>query len=376
MEAIDYRPVVGMSEKGPRYTVRLVAIAEGLTRIPLALIGRFVKGAQKFAITRQTMADVVANFRRRTADTVIDYEHASEHPEVAGGGPVPAAGWIKAVEDAPDDDGVLWGQAEFTPRAAEHVKNGEYRYLSPVIDWGARDKRTGESQGATLISAALTNRPFLESLPAIAMSDAEWQNEIGRGDADRGRKKTVKVILTDRVAGTARVVADDGTEQTLTVEGWKAQRKVVQLSDVKRDSEGRMDFSSLPQDGDVLIAGDVVRAQQAQHELDAAVGKGIITPAQRPFYERMALSDLVSFRDLVKTMKPVVDLSERGIGGGTETLDDLGKAQVMIETKVQEKLKANTGMQYGEALKLVASENPDLNKRYTQLSRQRMEGRE
>ena len=126
MEACDVRTT--MSDRGPQYLVRLGEIADGLIRIPLAVMGKFVKGAQKFSITRQTLADIVANFRKRQADTVIDYEHASERPEVAGGGPVPAAGWLKLVDELPDSSGVLWGQAELTPRAQEMVRSGEYRY--------------------------------------------------------------------------------------------------------------------------------------------------------------------------------------------------------------------------------------------------------
>jgi phage I-like protein len=105
-----------MSEKGPRFLVQLSdSSAVGrLKRIPLALVGRFVKAGRKFSITRDTLAQIVKNFRKRPADTVIDYEHASEHPEDAAGGPVIAAGWIQAIDDAPDANGVLWGHAEFT----------------------------------------------------------------------------------------------------------------------------------------------------------------------------------------------------------------------------------------------------------------------
>jgi hypothetical protein len=161
---------VTMTDHGPHLVVLLGALADGAKRIPLAILGHFKKGSQAFSISLQTLSDVVANFRRKIADVVIDYEHASEFPEVAMGGPIPAAGWLTGVEDAPDADGILWGTAKFTSRAAGMISAGEYRYISPVLDYGARDKTTGKPQGATLVSAALTNRPFLESLPAIAMS--------------------------------------------------------------------------------------------------------------------------------------------------------------------------------------------------------------
>jgi len=50
-------------------------------------------------------------------------------------------------------------------QAAEMIRAGQYRFFSPAIDWEARDQETGEPQGATLTSGALTNHPFLEELP-------------------------------------------------------------------------------------------------------------------------------------------------------------------------------------------------------------------
>ena len=368
---------VQMSALGPRLLVRLDEVAPGaLKRVPLARVGRFVKDGQKFSITPQTLAEVVANFRKRPADTVIDYEHASEFPEEAQGGPVPAAGWLKSIDDAPGADGILWGDAEFTPRARRMIAEREYRYLSPVIDWGARNKQTGEPQGPTLTSVALTNRPFLEEMPAIALSERGRKfGPTQRVPPSEGRSnKTVKVILADRAARTVRVVQDDESEQTLAVEGFP---KIVTLSEIQRDAEGRYDFAALADDDQALVAGEVFRAHQAQVELDTAVQKGLVTPAQRPHFEKMALSDLAGFRALLKTMRPQVDFGERGLGGGaTEDISELAKVERELHAKVDAKLKAEPKLQYHEALKLVARENLALNRRYTELSRQRMAGRE
>ena len=361
-----------------RLIVQLTDITAGQPkRVPLAKLGHFTKGGQKFSITQKTLEDVVRNFRQRPADTVIDYEHASEYPEDAQGGPIPAAGWLKSIDDAPDADGILWGSAEFTPRAQQMITQREYRYLSPVIDWGARDKETGEPQGATLTSVALTNRPFLEAMPALVASAVAQGSALRKAGALRHNERsnhTVKVILADRAARKVRVVQDDQTEQTLELEGLS---KIVTLSDVKRDKEGRYDFAGLATDDNALIAGEVFRAHQAQLELDGAVSKGLIIPAQRPHYEKMALSDLAGFRELVKTLQPQVDLSERGLGGGaSDDTSDLARVTRELEAKVKDKLKENKNLQYHQALKLVASENFALNRRYTELSRQRMTGRD
>ena len=60
---------------------------------------------------------------------------------------------------------------EWTKEALGLIKSGAYRFFSPSIDWNYRDKATGEPQGATLTSGALTNHPFLEELPPIMLTD-------------------------------------------------------------------------------------------------------------------------------------------------------------------------------------------------------------
>ncbi|MDE2097853.1 MAG: hypothetical protein KGL39_11440 [Patescibacteria group bacterium] len=359
VEACD-QVSMAMTERGPRFAVRLSATLDRVRRVPIAILGKFQKGATKFAITREILSDLVANFRKRMAATVIDYEHASMDPEIAQGQPIPAAGWIEQLDDTPDADGVLWGTAKFTERAVQMLAADELRYFSPVIEF-ARDKKTGGSQGATLIAGALTLRPFLDGMPAIAMSD--WSKGIDRGDAaDEGGKQVTitKVIMADRVAGKVRVLADDGTDCTMAIDGLEAEPKVIRLSDVKRGQDGRYDFAGLPQDGETLIASDVVRGMAVQGELDAAVQSGKITPAQRPHYEKLALSDFGGFRELVKTLPVQVVLGERGLAGTGQERSSGSAALDQINHAIAEKRKADPEITYAKGWRLVASERPDL----------------
>jgi phage I-like protein len=302
------------------------------------------------------VGQIVANFRRRpNGEIVIDYEHASESPEVALGGPVPAAGWLKAIDDRADGAGILWGEAQFTDKARQMIAAGEYKYLSPYIDLAARDKETGEQQGATLTSVALTNRPFLEKLPAIALSEAGWA-------ADAAKEETVavtKLVLADRAACKVRAVLEDGTESVLTVEGLDPEPRVIRLSDIKRTADGRYDFAGIDAGDDVIIASEVFRAQQVQGEIQAALDAGKITAAQWPAMEKLALSDYTAFREFLKAQKPMVDLSERGFGGAGDG-DDLDKVNAKLRQMVDERMKANQRLTRGGAMKLVLSEHPEM----------------
>jgi phage I-like protein len=179
-------------ESGGRIAVLLAGLGKPLAElvskatheIPICVAGTWVKGGHKFSITTEDLADMVSNFdKRKNSQVVIDYEHASEQPDVAKGGPIPAAGWIHTLkvdsrQQTGNGDGLpstayyLLASVEWTPRAAEMIGSGQYRFFSPAIDWSFLDKETGHSQGATLTSGALTNHPFLEELPPISLTEA------------------------------------------------------------------------------------------------------------------------------------------------------------------------------------------------------------
>jgi hypothetical protein len=103
---------------------RLAGVAK---RLPIAQLGVRYKGKQKIEITRPMLAQVVANFRKRdTGEVPIDYDHSIEIA-AGSGDPVPAAGWIKSIDDGPDVQGILWGTVVWTPRAERTIEAGEYK---------------------------------------------------------------------------------------------------------------------------------------------------------------------------------------------------------------------------------------------------------
>ncbi|MEO1750716.1 phage protease [Thiofaba sp. EF100] len=94
---------------------------------------------------------VIKAFAAYGADLPVDYEHQSLSAEEKAG-PVPAAGWIKELQAREDG---IWARVEWTPAAAQHLANKEYRYLSPVF----RHDRSGRV--VLLEGAGLTHNPNL-----------------------------------------------------------------------------------------------------------------------------------------------------------------------------------------------------------------------
>ena len=356
----------------PRFVVALgeAGKAGELSRIAVAKIGTWWKGSQKIRITREMLAEVIANFRKRPAgaDVPIDYDHGIVYA-AGSGAAVPAAGWIKGIEDAPDESGILWAMAEWTEQAAKYIEERAYKYFSPVMEAGARDNKTGVQQGWTLTSAALTNIPVLQDLPAIALSEAGWKESDRFGGDGRQATMITKLVMANRAAGTVRAILDEGEPVTLVVEGLEAPPTVFTLSEVRRGTDGRYDFSGVPQDEGVLIASEVMRAMEAQTVLDGAVKEGKILPVQRPQYARMELGDL---RTLVASMTAQVAIGkEHGTGGDGSELSDLAKVDGEINTLVEAKIVASAGkMGYGEALRRVGSERRELIARRESLMRE------
>lgn len=101
-------------------------------------------------------------------DLCVDYEHQSLDAKQKAG-PVPAAGWIKALEARENG---IWARIDWTEAAASCLRAKEYRFLSPVYTF---NPRTGAVQ--MLTGAGLTNYPNL-NLQAAASRQGATMDEL------------------------------------------------------------------------------------------------------------------------------------------------------------------------------------------------------
>ncbi|EOH4206552.1 phage protease [Campylobacter coli] len=110
----------------------------------------------RFKVDDEDLKSMIENFNQKKIDLVIDYEHQSLKNEKA-----PAAGWIKELYL---ENEALMAKAEFNEEAKNFIDNKQYRYLSPVFEFNAKDNKSGEFVRAKLHSVALTNTPFIDEL--------------------------------------------------------------------------------------------------------------------------------------------------------------------------------------------------------------------
>lgn len=105
-------------------------------------------------------------------ELVIDYDHQTVFGAKDGvGGTARAAGWIKQLEARADG---IFGRVVWTAAAAEAIKAGEYRYLSPVL---MQSRATGKVQAIRM--ASLTNTPALDMLEVAASTTLPGGSEVG-----------------------------------------------------------------------------------------------------------------------------------------------------------------------------------------------------
>ena len=209
------------------------------------------------AFPRDELSEAVHNFQKlANHDLNVDYDHACEDLERAAGEPTPSAGRILALDQpeefretgkgkretgrdsgvsrvpSPESRFILYGRYEPTARARQLIKNREYRYVSAAFAKDYPDRKTGESQGLTLTSVALTNQPFLDELPEV------WLSVAGVRDQGLGVRPSQSPIPNPQPLDSPRLSAEQGGEMpTLnmkcsaegTHEAWDGDRKVGEI---------------------------------------------------------------------------------------------------------------------------------------------------
>lgn len=117
----------------------------------------------EFEITSNVLSEMKANFDKkiRGIDIALDYFHDSDKE---------ASGWLTAVYLS-EDGQELWGNVQWTPRAAQKLAEREIRYFSPDFAFKWTDPESEITYQNVLFGGGLTNRPFVKDMAAIVASE-------------------------------------------------------------------------------------------------------------------------------------------------------------------------------------------------------------
>jgi len=271
------------------------------------------KGA--FLLSGKAAESVVADFKKRGSDMVIDYEHQSLTGEEA-----PAAGWIKELFYHPpssplakgEKEGGVWAKVEWTARAEEYLRNREYRYLSPVF---LRDNSDGTVQ--RLVNAALTNTPAIGGMVPLVMKDATG----ARPDNPMG--EIADALGLDESANIAEILG----AITAFKQGFDA------YGTVKSELDGLKDG---------------LKRREASEMVAVAMKEGKVTPAQRDWAMKYAEDDPAGFGVFVMKAARVAQPSSDMIYGDAPRAGGL-QASVNAQMGMDDAMFAKFSKQKKEA---------------------------
>ncbi len=230
-------------------------------------------------------------------ELVIDYDHQSVFGARDGvGGTAKAAGWVKELEVRADG---IWGRIEWTAAAAEAIRAGEYRYLSPVL---LQSKSSG--QVLAIRMAALTNTPALD-LAQVAAS-ANFSVELSEkgapmdkilaalglpaGSGEDAALSAINTLLTSStaVALAAGLTAGAKSDEVIAAFNSKA---------VSPDPTKFVPLSAVTQlQNEVKALQTALSADKAEEAVALAVKEGKLAPSLKDWAMGLAKADMAAFQ--------------------------------------------------------------------------------
>ena len=343
------------------------------------------------------------NDKVRKVDIAVDQEHMPEKG---------AAGWFRSMKKVFEDNKTkLKATVEWTKLGTQLIKDGIFKYFSPEFDFEYEDLETHERFDNVLLGGALTNRPYFKSLAPIELSENMF---AGFTSMKGGEKEMTKEELKAKLAEDAEfVLAEDASEEE-KVAFEEAQAELAKDAEDKEEAEkAAIEAAEKIKDGAICtlpdgkegvmkdgkcVAGSVAGSERfilrAEHlkemnELKSKMGiveaklrfkevqgevsgyvfsesnpNGVLLPKNREAAVNVLMASSPKtaklFTDFLAGLPKVSTRLFREEGGeGKEKGDKYSE----IEIEVKKLMEAKGGLTYGEAIKIVSREKPELFKK-------------
>lgn len=270
--------------------------------LPLGLV-HSTKG--DFLVDNESFQSNRCKFTERQLQIPIDYEHQTLKDMQA-----PAAGWIKDIVLKSDG---IYGVVDWTERAAEYLKNREYRYLSPVLLTQGKERRV-----VALHSAALTNTPAIDAMTPIACSDQLSEGEVDGVDqeeTENNGKDTFEALATLLQLDPSATLEDIYKAVAALLDGQEALKLKAEACQF-----------------------EVVR-MKADGVVEEALKNGNALPFQRDWAFQSAMNDLDGFMLWLKDAPQVVPMDEVCRGGLSRTEPHRTRAQELMGLSAEDVAK-------------------------------------
>lgn len=296
--------------------MELTDVPSEIKLLPLGIVhsqkGDFLVDDESFELIRK-------RFKERKLDIVIDYEHQTLNDVQA-----PAGGWIKELYKGED---AIIAKVEWTSRAAEYLKNKEYRYLSPVVIVRKKDQKA-----TTIHSAALTNTPAIDGMFAVVNSldiddmETEGGNEMDLkelaktlGLPETASEEEIKNALAEAAKAAGKVKEQEGKapdESGTAAAGEEivANSTILSMLGLKenaRTEDVAASIMALKADGadiqaEMRTLKEKMQEREAAEAVEKALKEGKITAAQNEWAKEYAMKDLKGFQSFTDKAPVVV----------------------------------------------------------------------
>lgn len=312
--------------------VEITGVPEEVKILPLGMV-RSRKG--DFTVDDESFELIRKQFKSRKLDLVIDYEHQTLHDVQA-----PAGGWIKDLYKGED---AIVAKVEWTPKAAEYLKNKEYRYLSPVVMVRQRDQKA-----ITIHSVALTNTPAIDGMFALV-------NSLDIDDISEGGNEIMDLKEIAKTLGLPETATEEEVRQALE-HAAKAVEKMKEKGEQKPEGDGAVQqvanstilsmfglkadaktedvaaavmalkAEKMDVEAEVLALKERMQKRDVEELVQKALKDGKIAAVQKEWATEYALKDLEGFKNFMDKAPVVVpqgrlDLKDAPAGAGSEDVD-------------------------------------------------------
>ncbi|MGE3612270.1 MAG: phage protease [Sulfurimonas sp.] len=253
-----------------------------------------------FKITAEDLKTIKENFDKQQTEIVIDYEHQTLY-----GTEAPAAGWISELMI---EDDKLLAKVSWTEKAAEYIKNGEYKYISPVYVFDSFDNKTNAYIGIKLHSVALTNTPFLDELGEVHANKQNTQKEENMGkDTNPANAEDQK--KPDAKGANAEDQKKPDAKGANAEDQKKPDAKGANAEDQKKpDAKGADAANQAGADADLATENEKLKEQLAETKVEAAIAANKITADQKAWAVKYCKQDPEGFEQFLSFQKPSKDL--------------------------------------------------------------------
>jgi len=253
-----------------------------------------------WSIDAKSAAKLIDNFRQQKNKLVIDYEHQTLYKE-KNGMPAPAAAWMVDLQWR--EGSGLWAKTEYTPQAAQQIKDKQYRYFSPVFNH--------DQKGVikNLINGGLTNTPAIDGMAELAIAARRLFEQPEDNTMSEKDDKTPE-SKADLSAIAAALELDKSADEQSIIAACSALQAKAQQADKAPDPALYVSVATMQQMQAQIVA---LSAQIQSGEVDgliaAAKQQGKLLPAQEQWAKEYGAKDLNGLKAYLQNAPAIAALT-------------------------------------------------------------------